>query len=169
MRGKTLTNELAKQKRNFKSGLARGPSAFEPNLILKCMRIRAECGVVFTQTWYLRRRGNSGICRRCRGPSRRSEREDCQIGLSGDRSSAFAPNHNGRSCIEAHDVPLHLVHPHRVEGLREAVDDDHQLPHRRVRAQSGEARVRRGIGQVRRLDLATVEERGEIILGLTYI
>ena len=122
------------------------------------MRI-SELGVDFTQTLYLRRRGNSGICPRSRGPSRRSERDDCQIGLSGDRSSAFAPNHNGRSCIEAHDVPLHLVHPLRVESLREAVDHDHELPDRRVRPKSAEALLRRLVGQVRRLYLATVGGR----------
>ena len=126
------------------------------------MRI-SELGVDFTQTWYLRRRGNSGICPRCRGPSRRSER-DCQIGSSDrlrePRSCAFAPNHNRRSWIETHDVPLHLVHPLRVESLREAVDHDHELPDRRVRPQSAEALLRRLVGQVRRLYLATVGEGG---------
>lgn len=80
------------------------------------------------------------------------------------RSCAFAPNHNRRSWIEAHDVPLHLVHPLRVESLREAVDHDHELPNRRVRPQSTEALVRRFVGQVRRLYLATVAERRSFLV-----
>ena len=56
------------------------------------------------------------------------------------------------------------MHPLRVERLREAVDHDHQLPDRRVLPQSTEALVRRFVGQVRRLDLATVGAQQEIIL-----
>ena len=132
---------------------------------MRILHFPSLVNVDFTQTWYLRRRGNSGICPRSRGPSRRSER-DCQIGLSDrwreSRICALAPNHNRRSCIETHDVPLHLVHPLRVERLREAVDHDHQLPDRRVLPQSTEALVRRFVGQVRRLDLATVGAQREI-------